>query len=145
MPGATFMDAVEPERWPTGCPRSPARWTTTRECPVTSSLPRKTRISSVSSWPVCSADSARASRHRRGMAAILPPNPEPNEDDPAIVDASMDVYLVPVGAERYELYCEISDEPETRGEADPPRNRFRRLVDRFNPRRLVDRFKQMIA
>jgi hypothetical protein len=48
----------------------------------------------------------------------------------------MDVYLVPVGAERYELYCEISDEPETRGEADPPRNRFRRLLDRF---------KQMIA
>ena len=30
-----------------------------------------------------------------------------------IVDPSMDVYLVPVGPQRYELYCEIPDEPET--------------------------------
>jgi len=30
----------------------------------------------------------------------------------AIVEAGMDVYLVPVGDERYELYCEVPDEPE---------------------------------
>jgi hypothetical protein len=47
----------------------------------------------------------------------------------------MDVYLVPVGPQRYELYCEIPDEPEDE-EADAPKGFFRRLVDRF---------RQMIA
>lgn len=42
----------------------------------------------------------------------------------------MDVYLVPVGAERYELYCEVPDEP-TEVSAEAPRGFFRRLVDRF--------------
>ena len=41
----------------------------------------------------------------------------------------MDVYLVPVGAERYELYCEIPDEPEDLDE--PPRGYVRRIVHRF--------------
>ena len=41
----------------------------------------------------------------------------------------MDVYLVPVGAERYELYCEIPEDPD---EADtgPPKGYFRRQVHR---------------
>lgn len=42
----------------------------------------------------------------------------------------MDVYVVPVGVERYELYCEIPDEPQ--GEAtDQPRGFFRRMTQRF--------------
>jgi hypothetical protein len=42
----------------------------------------------------------------------------------------MDVFLVPVGEDRYELYCEEPDElVPTEGE--PPRGVFRRLVHRF--------------
>jgi hypothetical protein len=41
----------------------------------------------------------------------------------------MDVYLVPVGAERYELYCEVPDDPDD-GAAEP-RGYFRRLIHRF--------------
>jgi hypothetical protein len=48
----------------------------------------------------------------------------------------MDVYLVPVGADRYELYCEIPDEAPHDGVAEPPAGFFRRLVHRF---------KEMIA
>jgi hypothetical protein len=47
----------------------------------------------------------------------------------------MDVYLVPVGPQRYELYCEIPDEPEN-ADAEAARGFFRRLIDRF---------RQMIA
>jgi hypothetical protein len=47
-----------------------------------------------------------------------------------MTDASMDVYLVPVGADRYELYCEIADDPEEAGE--PPSGMFRRLRQRFS-------------
>jgi hypothetical protein len=47
----------------------------------------------------------------------------------------MDVYLVPVGADRYELYCEIPDEPND-ASGDAPRGYVRRLMDRF---------RQMIA
>jgi hypothetical protein len=42
----------------------------------------------------------------------------------------MDVYLVPVGPQRYELYCEIPDDPEE-AEAEAQTGRFRRLVQRF--------------
>lgn len=42
----------------------------------------------------------------------------------------MDVYLVPVGPQRYELYCEVPDEPEN-GQAEAPPGVFRRLVHRF--------------
>ena len=45
----------------------------------------------------------------------------------------MDVYLVPVGAERYELYCEVPDEPD---DAVQPSGYFKGLVHRF---------RQMIA
>jgi hypothetical protein len=42
----------------------------------------------------------------------------------------MDVFLVPVGADRYELYCEEPDELVTT-EGEPPRGVFRRLMHRF--------------
>lgn len=42
----------------------------------------------------------------------------------------MDVYLVPVGAERYELYCEVPDEPSEVSDQSS-RGFLRRLVDRF--------------
>ena len=38
----------------------------------------------------------------------------------AIVEAGMEVYLVPVGDERYELDCEVPDEPETPPEPECP-------------------------
>jgi hypothetical protein len=46
----------------------------------------------------------------------------------------MDVYLVPVGADRHELYCEVPDEPETDHVEGPeaPRGFFRRLRERFH-------------
>src|SRR4051812_34978622 len=47
----------------------------------------------------------------------------------------MDVFLVPVGPERYEPYCEVADEPES-AVAEPAPGFFRRLVHRF---------KEMIA
>ena len=47
----------------------------------------------------------------------------------------MDVFLVPVGPERYEPYCEVPDEPDA-DVAEPPAGFFRRLVHRF---------KEMIA
>jgi hypothetical protein len=43
----------------------------------------------------------------------------------------MDVYLVPVGANRYEPYCEVPDEPEDIGEPEPRQGIFRRLRHRF--------------
>src|SRR5262245_61896184 len=48
----------------------------------------------------------------------------------------MDVYLVPVGAYRHELYCEVPDEPEDQdadaaGDADAKPGYFRRLRLRF--------------
>jgi hypothetical protein len=42
----------------------------------------------------------------------------------------MDVYLVPVGADRHELYCEIPDEPGD-GPEQAPHGFLRRLVHRF--------------
>jgi len=39
----------------------------------------------------------------------------------------MDVFLVPVAADRYELYCEEPDEPDTAEGADPPKGFFRRI------------------
>jgi hypothetical protein len=47
----------------------------------------------------------------------------------------MEVFLVPVGRERYELYCEVPDDPEEM--EPPPSGGF--------VRRLVHRFKTMIA
>jgi hypothetical protein len=47
----------------------------------------------------------------------------------------MDVFLVPVGPERYEPYCEVPDEPDA-DVADVPNGFFRRLAHRF---------KEMIA
>jgi hypothetical protein len=42
----------------------------------------------------------------------------------------MDVFLLPVGGDRYELYCEVPDEPQE-AESEPPRGFFRRLMHRF--------------
>ena len=51
----------------------------------------------------------------------------------------MEVFLVPVGPDRYELYCEVPDEPNETHDAhephDLPTGRFRRLLHR-----LADRF-----
>jgi hypothetical protein len=47
----------------------------------------------------------------------------------------VDVYLVPVGRERYELYCEVPDEPEEPGEERPSgfigrmKARFRAIIE----------------
>jgi hypothetical protein len=43
----------------------------------------------------------------------------------------MDVFLVPVGAEAYELYCEHVDEPEE-GSEEPPASFFARMKHRFH-------------
>ena len=43
----------------------------------------------------------------------------------------MDVYLVPVAQDRYELYCEVPDEPESLDDAEP-RGFFQRLRRRFS-------------
>lgn len=42
----------------------------------------------------------------------------------------MDVYLVPISADRYELYCEEPEHDEEPG-AEPPTGFFRRLMHRF--------------
>jgi hypothetical protein len=42
----------------------------------------------------------------------------------------MDVYLVPIGGERYELYCEVPDEPQEPAE-EPPDGFFQRMKQRF--------------
>jgi len=43
----------------------------------------------------------------------------------------MDVFLVPVGADRYELYCEVPDEPHD-GDSEPPAGFFKRMKHRFS-------------
>ena len=43
----------------------------------------------------------------------------------------MDVYLVPIGQDRYELYCEVPDEPEPSPEEEPA-GFFRRMKQRFS-------------
>ena len=48
----------------------------------------------------------------------------------AIVDQSMEVFLVPVAAARYELYCEVPDEPEAPA-SEPPNGFIKRMVHRF--------------
>ena len=40
----------------------------------------------------------------------------------------MDVFLVPVAADRYEFYCEEPDEPDTAEGAEPPKGFFRRIA-----------------
>jgi hypothetical protein len=61
----------------------------------------------------------------------------------------MDVYLVPLGADRHELYCEVpDDEPEAApedDEADEPGGSLRWLRPRVVIRRLRRRFREMLA
>jgi K+-H+ exchange-related protein len=42
----------------------------------------------------------------------------------------MEVFLVPVAAARYELYCEVSDEPDV-AVSEPPEGFVKRMVHRF--------------
>lgn len=42
----------------------------------------------------------------------------------------MDVFLVPVATDRYELYCEEPDDPEDAADGEPPPGFFRRTVHR---------------
>ena len=44
----------------------------------------------------------------------------------------MDVFLVPVAPDRYELYCEEHDEPTAGADAAPPRGFFRRIAHRVS-------------
>jgi Mitochondrial K+-H+ exchange-related len=57
---------------------------------------------------------------------------ETNQMAGVIVDAGMDVYLLPVGRDRYELYCEVPDEPEAPPEAEPSKGMFQRLWQKFS-------------
>jgi hypothetical protein len=43
----------------------------------------------------------------------------------------MDVFLLPVGPDRYELYCEVADDPPPEGAADAQAGFFRGLKARF--------------
>src|SRR5262245_60051263 len=43
----------------------------------------------------------------------------------------MDVYLVPVGPSRHELYCEVPDEPEEDQGPEPQQGFFRRMRASF--------------
>jgi hypothetical protein len=49
-----------------------------------------------------------------------------------IVATAMDVYLVPIAAERYELYCEVPDEVQEPEEQEPPTGFVRRMKARFS-------------
>ena len=56
----------------------------------------------------------------------------------------MDVFLVPVAADAYELYCEHVDEPEAHQEPETdglPPGGFARLIHGLHPRRLFARLK----
>lgn len=83
-------------------------------------------------------------------------------EPPAVAQAglrSMDVYLVPVGGDKHELYCEVPDDVDVAGETDgePPagesepvarsRNPWRRFVNwcRAFLRRMRERFNEMLA
>jgi hypothetical protein len=56
----------------------------------------------------------------------------------------MDVFLVPLAADRYELYCEEPDELHD-PDAEPPRGFLRRLTHRFSVVRLKHRFNVVLA
>ena len=61
----------------------------------------------------------------------------------------MDVYLVPVGRDRHELYCEVPDSPDDVRQAQEPEDEspgfFGRLRKRFRFARLRERFAEMLA
>lgn len=68
----------------------------------------------------------------------------------------MEVYLVPVGVDRHELYCEVPDAapdavPDASHDApaldqgQAPKGFVRRLRERFGLRRLRQRFREMLA
>jgi hypothetical protein len=51
----------------------------------------------------------------RGILCAIPLALAGNNAGDNTVVTSMDVYLVPIGADRYELYCEVPDEPPDAG------------------------------
>ena len=60
----------------------------------------------------------------------------------------MNVYLVPVGADRHELYCEVPDEPEMDDgieAGEPVEGLFRSVREWFRFRRLRAYFREMLA
>jgi hypothetical protein len=57
----------------------------------------------------------------------------------------MEVFLVPVGPERYELYCEVPDEPDDTPVEAPPRGFYRRARRFFSFRYLKRSFHEMLA
>jgi hypothetical protein len=57
----------------------------------------------------------------------------------------MEVFLVPVGPDRYELYCEVPDEPAVPLDEPPPQGFFRRMTQWLSVRRLKHRFNEMLA
>ncbi len=61
----------------------------------------------------------------------------------------MDVFLVPIGADRYELYCEVADEPQESAAETRPGDSAASFTQRFSPPRLLrglkQRFSDMLA
>ena len=117
-----------------GSPRSPARWTVAARLgghfvgPVEHSQLERQRLCRIRD--LIQRRKRRDERQREAAPhrGILTPR--------AIVFLVMDVYLVPVGPDRHELYCEVPDEPDTdagdaTGESDSHQPRgFLRRIDR---------------
>jgi hypothetical protein len=57
----------------------------------------------------------------------------------------MDVFLLPVGNDGYELYCEHVDEPEVQDDTPLPDGFFARLKFRLRPARLKATFHQVLT
>jgi hypothetical protein len=57
----------------------------------------------------------------------------------------MDVYLVPVAPDRYELYCEVEDEPQEAETESPDGAHHRTWTPRAIYRRLTNAFREMLA
>jgi hypothetical protein len=57
----------------------------------------------------------------------------------------MEVFLVPVGPNRYELYCEVPDEPHVPLTDLPPSGFVRRMTQWLSVTRLKHRFNEMLA
>jgi hypothetical protein len=73
-----------------------------------------------------------------GVGALR--RPAGNGTADAIVDSSMDVYLVPLGAARHELYCEVGEPPVDADEEPVHTGVVRRFV-----RSLRRQFREMLA
>ena len=82
---------------------------------------------------LAAATSAAHAAHdaRRGVVVALGGRAAGAREIPVLsYGARMDVFLIPIGSDRYELYCEVPDEDPTAG-ADAPGGFFKRLMHRF--------------